>query len=42
MDGVRWKAYIFSTSKSHNLVKGPPAVILANGISLFKTDMIVS
>lgn len=32
---------ILSAGQRHDLVKGPPAVIFANGISLFVSDMIV-
>lgn len=34
-------AYIFDAGDVHDLVEGPPAVVLANGIALLKADMIV-
>lgn len=34
-------SYVFGAGNVHDLVKGPPAVVLPDGISLFETDMVV-
>ena len=34
-------AYLLSTRNIHDLIKGLPAVIFANGVTLFETDMII-
>lgn len=35
------QAYVLQPSNVQNLVKGPPAVVLADGVSLLEADMVV-
>lgn len=37
----RQRAYVFGAGKSHDFVKRAPAIVLANGIPLFVTYMVI-